>query len=157
MFLFMDSSLHHQIQRMQTGGVYKFISLGKFCPDKQWLCTPFGVVLQWQLLLYSTENQLALEECDYVFTSMLCSAMASPAPVLTEAQLTSSSACLLRNVNASSQRLRASSNKSIPEDANAKTLRFHSTFKLNTTMTVFFLFKLWWKANANVLTLDLIN
>lgn len=61
-----------------------------------------------------------------MFTSMLCSAMASPAPVLTEAQLTSSSVCLLLNVNASSQRLRASSNKSIPEDANAKTLRFRS-------------------------------
>lgn len=52
---------------------------------------------------------------------MLCSAMASPAPVLTDAQLTSSSPCLLLNVNASSHLLRASSNKSIPENTHTKT------------------------------------
>lgn len=70
-----------------------------------------------------------LDKCHCVFTSMLCSAMASPAPVLTDAQLSSSSPCLLLNVKASSQRLRASSNKSIPEDTRTHT---HTTHSLNS-------------------------
>lgn len=73
---------------------------------------------QRRKLLLGKHSSIKWRHCapTSALTSMLCSAMASPAPVLTAAQFSSSSVCLPLKVSASSQRLRASSNRSMPEE-----------------------------------------